>query len=95
MISCNIQRLTPKLKGGCVEFTVEDSLQVHTDRLPVVGRRFRYWLKGQSVEMAVVREIERPLRAGYSKTYRFVTGREGFRPMHWRITITDPIFAGS
>lgn len=73
-----------------MHFSVLGSTRVETDRLPVLGKRFRYWEKGERRETGAVQEIERPERPGYSKTYQFRT-----QAAHWRVTITDPIFHGT
>ncbi len=101
MIKCCLQELRPKLKGGKVEYTVLESTQVEVELLPVLGKSFRYWVKGARYGTAPVEWIECPLQGGYTKTYQFTTraapppGQAPRRAQAWRVTIMDPIFAGT
>lgn len=98
-IDCVLEYLRPKLKGGRVCFSVEKSIRVETECLPVLGQpfTFRIWEEGfefgKCVRTSPVKWIEPPPEAGNIKTYMFQTGAPGNG--HLRITITDPIFAGT
>ncbi len=89
---CTLEKLHPKMKGGRVDFVVRESTCVETECLPVIGRTFSYqvWGQGKCMETGTVKQIERGTGTPYAKTYRFVT-----KGQTWRITITDPIFAGT
>ena len=99
MIECVLEYLRPKLKGGKVHFSVVKATRVETERLPVRGQPFMFRVTeegfeyGKCLETSPVKWIEPPLKAGYTKTYMFQTAAPDRG--HLRITITDPIFAGT